>query len=302
MTADFSRWEGEAPVRSMLFAPANRMDFIEKMPRWQADASVIDLEDGTPHDAKVAARATAADGVGRLRAAGLLGQIWVRVNAPASAWFEDDLQAAARMGIDGIVIPKVEDLATLARAEAILSDSEESRPVRPARLIAGLETAWGVHRAVEIAQTGERVAAIYFGAEDFASDIGARRTAEGLEVLYARSQIVLAARLAGIAAIDQVVLEIRDPARFLEDAGVGRQLGYTGKMCVHPSQVELAHHVFTPSSEEADWSRRLLRAYEAAERAGRGTIDFEGQMVDAPLLKRARAILAAYEAAGGAKT
>lgn len=123
------------------------------------------------------------------------------------------------------------------------------------------------------------------------TDIGGRRTAGGLEVLYARSQVVLAARAAGLEAIDQVVVDIRDDQQFRQDAAAGRNLGYTGKMCLLPRQVALANEVFSPTAEEVDRSRRLIEAYEATTVEGRGVMEFEGKMIDPPLLKRARAVL-----------
>jgi citrate lyase subunit beta/citryl-CoA lyase len=148
----------------------------------------------------------------------------------------------------------------------------------------------GVMAAPQLA-TRDHLCALAFGGEDFISDIGGRRTSEGLEVLYARSQVVLAARSAGLEAIDQVVVDIRDDGHFRRDAIAGRNLGYTGKMCLLPRQVALANEVFSPTAEEVDRSRRLIEAYDAGIAAGRGVTEFEGLMVDTPLLKRARAIL-----------
>jgi citrate lyase subunit beta/citryl-CoA lyase len=133
--------------------------------------------------------------------------------------------------------------------------------------------------------------ALAFGAEDFITDIGGRRTRDGLEVLYARSRVVLAARLGGLQALDQVFTGIRDDEAFRRDADFGQQLGFDGKMCITPRQVEIANEVFSPSAEEVDRSRRLIHAYEEAQSAGQGVIEFEGSMVDEPLLKRAQAVL-----------
>jgi citrate lyase subunit beta/citryl-CoA lyase len=140
-------------------------------------------------------------------------------------------------------------------------------------------------------QERDRFSALAFGAEDFITSIGGRRTPEGLEVLYARSRVVLAAGLCGLQALDQVFTAIRDDAAFRRDAEAGRQLGYGGKLCITPRQVEMSNEVFSPSAEEIDRSRRLVHAYEAAQLDGRGVIEFEGSMVDEPLLKRARAVL-----------
>jgi len=140
-------------------------------------------------------------------------------------------------------------------------------------------------------QQRDRLSGLAFGAEDFITDIGGRRTLEGVEVLYARSRVVLATRLGGLQALDQVFTAIRDDGSFRRDAEVGRQLGFDGKMCITPRQVEMANEVFSPSAEEVDRSRRLIETYEAAQSEGRGTIEFEGSMIDEPLVKRARAVL-----------
>ena len=122
-----------------------------------------------------------------------------------------------------------------------------------------------------------------------------RRTPRGDEVYAARSMVVMAAKAAGLLAIDQAVVDIRNDALFLEDAARGRDLGYEGKICVTPGQVNLSHQAFSPTPEERDYARRLVATYEEATARGIGTIDFEGRMIDGPLLKRAQAILAARE-------
>ena len=130
--------------------------------------------------------------------------------------------------------------------------------------------------------------AVYFGAEDFITDMGGVRTEAGLEVLYARSRVALGARLAGVHAIDQIVPRFDDEERFLDDARAGRAIGYGGKLCIHPSQVPLANQVFSPSVEEIDHARRLVAAHDAAIARGEAAIAFEGQMVDEPMVRRAR--------------
>jgi citrate lyase subunit beta/citryl-CoA lyase len=139
------------------------------------------------------------------------------------------------------------------------------------------------------------VQAAYFGAEDFIADMGGVRTRESREVLYGRSQVALAARLAGVPALDQVVTDFKDDAFFRSECADARALGYRGKLCIHPQQVALANAAFVPSPEEVDHARRLLRAYEKASAEGVAAIDFEGQMVDEPLASRARQILAAAD-------
>jgi citrate lyase subunit beta/citryl-CoA lyase len=209
----------------------------------------------------------------------------VRINEPRSREAEADLAVAREIGIDGVIIPKVEQVADLA-----VDAAGGSGPVLP--LIAIIETARGVANVETIAGATEaQLAAFAFGAEDFITDLRGRRTDEGLEVLYARSRVVLAARLAGVQALDQVFVNIRDEDAFRRDAEIGRNLGYDGKMCIVPRQIDIANAVFSPSAEELDRCRRLIEAYTKAQEEGRGAIEFEGGMVDEPLLKRARHIL-----------
>jgi len=263
-----------------LFAPANRHDLLKKLPRYPADAVAIDLEDGTPENEKAAARDGLQDIVAHLRQQHLRAILFVRTNGPGSHHVKADIAVALRASADGLIVPKLETTADLQMIEG-------STPI-----IGIVETARGVANVeMLVNEDRSRLTGLAFGAEDFITDIGGRRTPEGLEVIYARSRVILAARFAGLQALDQVFTAVRDDDAFRRDAEVGRQLGYGGKMCITPRQVEIANEVFSPSAEEVDRSRRLIQAYEAAQSEGRGTIEFEGNMVDEPLLKRARAVL-----------
>jgi citrate lyase subunit beta/citryl-CoA lyase len=275
-------------LRSLLFAPASRADVLAKLPRSEPDGVVIDLEDAVPADGKVAARDTARTAARELASGHPHLAVYVRVNSVPTEWFAADVADACIPELAGIVVPKLEspeELDTVARA---LSAGLEHLHV-----VAGTETALGVDRAREIYRPP--VAACYFGAEDFVADMGGVRTEAGGEVLYARSRVVLAARITGVFPIDQVVTAFGDDTRFLNDAAQGRSLGYQGKLCIHPSQVPLANRAFSPTPEEVDHARRLLAAYDAAVARGEAAIAFEGQMVDEPLARHARAIVVASE-------
>ncbi|MGJ7538262.1 MULTISPECIES: HpcH/HpaI aldolase/citrate lyase family protein [unclassified Variovorax] len=283
-------------IRSLLYAPANRPELVAKFPRFGADCCVIDLEDGTPDAEKDKARRMLAETVQQVRAAGLAGMLAIRVNVPTSVHYLADLEAAFACDIDAVVIPKLEspDQAFPVVHWIGRRDAEAPR-ARPRMIIGGIESVRGVLNAVKICDETPHLAAIYFGAEDFAADIGGRRTQGGDEVATARSWVVMAARAAGRIAIDQVVLDIRDDALFRQDAARGRDLGYQGKMCVAPGQVKLANAAFSPTPQERAYARRLVQAYEEATARGIGTIDFEGRMVDGPLLKHSLAVLASPE-------
>ena len=272
-------------LRSLLFAPAVRPDFIQRLPERGADAVVVDCEDATPAGAKEEARAHIRSVVPRILGPGM--QVFVRVNAVVSRWFQGDIAEGLVEGLAGIVVPKIESTKQLDRvAEALEKAGHAGIGV-----LAGIETALGVAEARALL-AHPLVVAAYFGAEDFIADMGGVRTRAGGEVAFARSSVALAGRLAGVAVVDQIVADFRDDDRFREEAASARAMGYHGKMCIHPRQVELANEAFVPSQAEVDHATRLLVAYEAASASGVAAIDFEGQMVDEPLAAQARRILA----------
>ena len=273
-------------LRSPLFAPANRPDLAAKMPRSNPDAVILDLEDGTPPAAKVEARGLAAASAADLRAA-YGGLILLRVNAPDSELFADDLLAYAAGPYDGVVVPKTETAAQVLGIEARLT----GLGVPDRMVIWGIETVRGVVEAVPALAASAQGTAAYFGAEDYIADLGGRRTARGEETFYARTQVSMACRLAGLVALDQVVTAIRDAGQFRADARFALDTGFGGKMCVHPSQVALCHELFTPPPEAVDRARRLLKCYDDALAEGRATANFEGQMIDGPLVAQARQVL-----------
>ncbi len=278
--------------RSLLFAPANRPDLVAKFARFAADCCVIDLEDGTPPAEKISAREMLRDTVNRARQAGLTGMLTVRVNVPASIHYLADIEAVLGCDVDGIVIPKLESPEQAFPAIHWIHALDAQSPrARPRTIVAGIESVRGVLNAVDICARTGCLGSVYFGAEDLMADAGGRRTPRGDEVYTARSMVLLAAKAAQIIAIDQAVVDIRDDALFLEDAARGRDLGYDGKICVTPGQVKLSHRAFSPTPEERDHASRLVATYESAVQRGIGTIDFEGRMIDGPLLKRAQAIL-----------
>ncbi len=280
-------------IRSFFLAPANRPDLVAKFPRFGADVCVIDLEDGTPDADKASARAALPDTVAKARAVGLRGLLTILVNVSTSPHHLADLAAAFACDVDGIVFPKLEEAAQLHAPAAwiALRDGEALR-AQPRFVIGGIESVKGVLNAAQVCASVSCLHSIYFGAEDYAADAGARRTRGSAEVQTARAMTLMAAKAARILAIDQAVVDIRDDALYSEDAVAGRDMGYDGKICVTPGQVKLAHQAFSPSDEERAYAARLVAAYGAATSRGIGTIDFEGKMIDGPLLKRAQAILA----------
>ncbi|MQA15333.1 MAG: CoA ester lyase [Pseudonocardiaceae bacterium] len=251
---------------------------VAKVVRSSPDAAVVDLEDAVAPSDKETARRTAVDAIADLEVPrGTV--VLLRVNPPGSPWFADDVAAAADSAASGVVLPKLEAPAQLAELRRELADRGRGDAV----VVAGMETARGVDDCRELLSGG--VDAAYFGAEDYIADLGGRRTPGGEEVLYARSRVCLAARLAEVAGIDQVVVAVHDDERFIADAEQARAMGFQGKICIHPRQVDLAHRVFTPSAEEVERARAVL----AAGRDGVGVVD--GQMIDDVHLRMATAVL-----------
>jgi citrate lyase subunit beta/citryl-CoA lyase len=274
-------------LRSLLFAPASRPEVLAKLPRSGPDGVVLDLEDAVPPAAKPEARTHAAT-VGAVLAIEHPDlAVTVRVNALPTTFFTDDLEALTP-GLAAVVVPKLESADQVAEVRAALARGG----LAELPILAGIETVPGVVRSEEILGAPGVVAG-YFGAEDYVLDLGGIRTEASTETLYARSRVAVAARMAGVPVLDQVVTSLSDEARFAADAAVGRSLGYRGKLCIHPAQVAWANAAFSPSPAELDRARRLVAAYDAAVAEGRASISFEGQMVDEPLARQARAVLAA---------
>ncbi len=271
-------------MRSLLFAPGNQPDVLAKMPRCRPGGAVIDLEDATPPDHKAEARRTA---VGLTSSLSAQCPLYVRVNGLDSDWFADDVAGALAPGLSGVVVPKLTSAGEVDR----VADALDAAGFADLAVVAGLETVAGVVNAVEVA-AHPRVAVCYFGAEDYVADLGGARRADNLEVLVARSQVAQAARLGGAAAIDMVVADFGDDQRFERESVEARALGYVGKLCIHPAQVALADRTFRPTDEELAWAGRVVEAFDAALATGEAAIQVDGGMVDEPVVRRARALLA----------
>lgn len=265
-------------VRSMLFMPGMRADMVTKIPRIGPDLAVVDLEDAVSVADKDEARTIAGHAIDALPPDA--GVVLVRVNPISTPWFEADVTMAAGSGAAGVVVPKLDSVAQVDRLRAELDRVSWSSAV----VVAGIETALGVADVRNVLAAG--VSAAYFGAEDFIADLGGRRTTAGNEVLYARSQVCLAAYLSGVPAIDQAVVAFTDPEAFRADARAGAELGYQGKICIHPSQVALAHEMHTPDAEQIAHARAVLQAQ------GTGVSVIDGQMIDEVHLRMARAVVA----------
>ncbi|HJM28501.1 MAG: CoA ester lyase [Acidimicrobiales bacterium] len=269
-------------LRSMLFAPGNKAELLQKFTKIQPDAAVIDLEDAVPDSEKNAARENVKEFGTSFKNEKF--SVFVRVNPVSSEFFESDIQATGPE-IDGIVIPKISSVEELQKAESLLSTSALAN-----RIVVGIETVRGLTSAPDILLRSSVIAA-YFGAEDYIADLGGVRTDSNEEVFFARSQMGIAGRLTGIPVIDQIVANFSDTERFKRESRQARSLGFTGKLCIHPSQVSLANESFSPTEQEISRAKELLSNYEEAVSQGSASIVFDGQMIDEALAKQARRIL-----------
>lgn len=269
-----------ATARSLLFAPGNDEHRLEKALAAGADAVVADLEDAVPDAEKEAAR-TVARGV--LAGAQTGSLVAVRINAVGTDHWESDLHAFAGVKLDAIVLPK-------ATPDAVAALGPKGPPI-----VAIVETATGVRQAYETALE-PRVTALILGAVDLGLELGLEPRADGQEVLYARSALVVDSAAAGIRGpFDLVHLDTQDDEGLEEESLLARSLGFRGKVCIHPAQVEIVNRVFSPTREDGDRARRVVEAYERGVADGRGAVALDGEMIDLPVVERARRILAETE-------
>ncbi|MBT69194.1 MAG: CoA ester lyase [Acidimicrobiaceae bacterium] len=269
--------------KSLLFAPGNKGAILSKLPRSSPDASIIDLEDSVPTDEKENAREIARALIPELNEKAEKMGLFVRVNALETAHFVEDLSNAISDALTGIIVPKISSREEANQVSKYLSDfGFENLPI-----MAGLETVSGLVNALEIAKHPQ-IKWCYFGAEDYVTDLGGVRRTDNREVLLARSQISQATRLAGIHAIDMVVSDFKDEKRFIEEAAEARSLGFTGKLCIHPDQVNLANKAFRPTEEELEWAQEVVKEFEKAIERGEASIAIGSEMIDEPIYKRAQ--------------
>lgn len=279
-------------LRSLIFVPGNRANMLERALNFDADIIMVDLEDSVPPGEKVAARDVAAEWIPRLRQAGQ--RVMVRLNSLDTGLTRDELAAVISPSLYGVSVGKTESAADLRQIEGIISPLEIGANLEAGHvnLIPWIESARAIVNVNEMAAALVRTVAIAFGAEDYTNDMGIQRTDDGEEVYHARSAVPIAARAAGIASLDSPYVAFRDPEGLRKDAGVARQMGYTGKFAIHPAQVETINEVFSPNPDDVAYARRVMEAWREAEANGRGSLSLDDKMVDVPVVKRAQNLLA----------
>ncbi|MBI3047509.1 MAG: CoA ester lyase [Acidobacteria bacterium] len=277
------------PIRSLLFVPGTRQDRFEKAMHAGADAVAFDLEDAVEAAHKERARALIAEFFAKPASTAALRL--VRFNAVHTELGAADLSYFRDVeGYDGILLPKVETPGVLETVARVFSGCVPPRQAPP--LLPLLESPRAILRAADIAAADAPVAALLFGAEDLTAQFAVPRTIEGEELIVARGHVVLAAAAVGAEPIDAVFTNLDDVTALRRDAERARAVGFRGKMAIHPKQVPVINEVFTPSAAEIERARRVVEAFERARAAGEGVTRMDSQMVELPVVERARRTLA----------
>lgn len=283
-------------MRSKLFVPGSRPELFDKAMASAADGVSFDLEDAVEETQKVRARSELSHYLSRLPQGGQK-TIVVRVNDRSSVHYRDDIAAVVRSSLDWLNIPKVESPSQVVEAAALLDEAERANGItRPIGILVNIESAAGLRRSHEIAAAHERVIGLQIGFGDLLTPLGMERDPHLLA--HVRIQVRLAAGEAGIVAYDSAFVQVADKEGFRQDALAARALGFSGKSCIHPSQIADANEVFSPKQEEIDAALDLLTAAERATQGGVGAFMLNGHMVDLPFIRRAETVVAVARAYG----
>jgi citrate lyase subunit beta / citryl-CoA lyase len=272
-------------MRSMLFSPGNKPNLMAKALATRADAIIFDLEDSVPPEQKEIARAE----IEKLLSGQHGKRIYIRTNPVDSPFILPDLLFVSRQPIAGLVIPKVSHPGDLEKVTWLI-DQSSGKARTDLSIIAIVETPRGVANIKDIAAT-ERLGAVMFGALDYVLELQGTRE-DDLALAFPRLAIAVACRANSIDPIDSVYPDYRDLDGLERECRRARSMGYSGKACIHPAQTDVINRAFSPAEAELAWAQRVVAAYEQATQDGTGAVSVDGSMVDEPVYKRARNILA----------
>ena len=283
--------------RALLYMPGDDRHKIEKALTLDVDCICMDMEDGVALNRKTEARRTIAAALCELKFG--RSEKLARINSVGSGLELEDMEAILPSRPDGIVVPKVESLEQIQWASGKIEAAELALgwPVNSIRILGGVETPRAILNLKEIASHA-RLDGLIFGGDDYAASVGAVRTPEAMELLYARSAVVTVCAAFGLQAIDIVTVDFRDLETVRHEAAFGAQLGYTGKQVIHPAQVGPVQEAFSPNDASIEKARHLVTAFEAHQKEGRGAFALDGKMIDMPLVKAAQGVLERARAAG----
>lgn len=294
-------------LRSWMFVPGHRQNMIDKALGLGVDAVMLDTEDGVAPAEKDTARRQIAAALDRAHTAGESAPRrgparYVRVNAVGHERMRADFEVVIRPGLEGVVLPKVETAEQVAHVGGLLDRLEPERRLAPGsvRILIAVESPKGLMNALAIATASPRVAGLMFGAEDFGKELGlpVNRTGEARELIYARSALVMAGAAAHVQLVDGVWPDIKNYEGLRGYAIQARRLGFTGMSLIHPGQIETINAVFSPGKDEVEYAQQVVRAFEEAQARGEGSIALGGQLIDLPIVERARRTLELARALG----
>ncbi|SES26031.1 CoA ester lyase [Psychrobacillus sp. OK032] len=273
-----------------MFIPGSDEKKLSKAVSINADVYIYDLEDAVANTEKKEARKKV---ISHIQNHPTLNN-YIRINAMPSPYMYDDLMEVIIPGVKGIVLPKAETKEEIQFVSKIIEEKEKEYDIAigEIHLIPLIESALGVHNAFNIASSSKRVRSLAFGSIDFTLDIKGEITSNGLELLFARSQLVIASRAARIESpIDTVFSDFRDSEGLTRETRLIKELGFQGKLVIHPSQISIVNNVFRPTQTEIEKAQQIVTAYEEYKKAGKGVFELDGKMVDLPVVEQARKII-----------
>lgn len=281
--------------RTMMFVPGANAGMLRDAPIYGADSIMFDLEDAVSLNEKDSARTLVHFALKTFDYSDV--ETVVRINSLDTVG-KLDIEAMVLAGINVIRLPKTENAQDILDVEAEITKIEEENeiPIGTTKMMAAIESAGGVLNAREIAQSSDRLVGIAIGAEDYVTSMKTTRSPEGIELLFARSQILHAAREAGIAAIDTVYSDVDNEEGLRAEVEHIKQLGFDGKSVINPRQIPVVNSVYAPTEAEIQKAKEVIWAIEEAESKGSGVIALNGQMIDKPIVERAERVIALAKA------
>ena len=276
-------------LRSLIFVPGNNPRFLEKAKTLLGDIVCFDLEDSVPLNEKDSARNLIKKAL--TERSEYKAEVYVRTNSPNSGLIPYDLREIVQKGINGIIIPKVNNAKEFKKTEKLLAALEKKRKLKPIELTPSIESAEGVVNAYNIASSSKRISFLIFGVFDLLNDMGIEYSKQADGAKYARAKIPLDAKAAGKYAIDAIWQDLNDETGLERDCIIGRNLGYAGKSVIHPNQISVVHRIFHPTKDEIDWAEKVYKVYIESTRKNKGATVVEGKMIDEVHFKRAKTLL-----------
>ncbi|QIM67725.1 citrate (pro-3S)-lyase subunit beta [Mannheimia granulomatis] len=277
--------------RSMLFVPGSNAAMLSNTFIYKPDAIMFDLEDAVALQEKDSSRILVAHALQHPLYQDM--ETVVRVNPLDSEFGLKDLNAVVRAGVDVVRMPKTETAQDVIDMDNAITEIEKAcgRELGSTLMLAAIESPLGITQANQIATASNRLIGIALGAEDYVRNLKTERSADGIELLFARCSILQAARAAGIQAFDTVYSNVNNEEGFLNEAALIKQLGFDGKSLVNPRQIELLHNLFAPTQKDVEQAQSIIEAAEEAKRKGLGVVSLNGKMIDAPIIDRAQLVL-----------